>query len=124
VPLGAAPVEVQADPALRQQPRREVPPARCLRVADCLDGEAVLGEPLRRRRVQGGELVGRAAAQLEGEEVREQLVVTKARALRIDGDDERARALELVEDPCAGGVAGEAIGQRTGDPLEDRRAQQ
>jgi len=57
VAVGAAPVEVQADPALRQQPGREVAPARCLRVADCLDGEAVLGEPLRRRRVQGGEVV-------------------------------------------------------------------
>ncbi len=122
--IGALAVEVQAEPVVRQQARGEAPPPRRLRVTDRLDDEAVLGEPLSRSGVQGRQLIGRRAAQFERQQIAEELVVAEGRALRVDRRHECAGLLELVEDARAAGVAGQPVGQRPGDLLQDRSAQQ
>ena len=85
---------------------------------------AVCGEPLCRGGVQGRQIIGRRAAQLERQQIAEELVVAVGRALWVDCGHERAGPLEVGEDAPGVCAAGEPIGQPPGDLLQDRCAKQ
>ena len=74
--------------------------------------------------VQVGNLVGCGSSELEAQEVREQLVVAKPSALRIERDDESVGVLELEQEPLAAGSTGEQVCKLTVDPVQQRCSKQ
>jgi hypothetical protein len=84
----------------------------------------VLLEPLRRRAPQRPDDPGLRSAQLEAQQVGEQVVVAEPGPSGVDGRDERVGALEALQDPLGARCAGEDVGERAADPIEHRRAQQ
>ena len=84
----------------------------------------VFGQPLGGDRVQAGQLLRGGASQLEREQVREQVVVAKPRSLRVQRHHERARVLQLAQDPLRPRAPGQPVGQRTAHPLQYRGPQQ
>ena len=78
------PVERQAERMIGKQSCRIGPVARRLGVPDAVDNLPVLDKPLRGAQVQSRHLRGQRPTQLKPEEIREQVVVTKPRALRIE----------------------------------------
>ena len=107
-----------------EQPGRVGPVARRLGVPDGVDHLAMLGEPRGGPPVQRRHLFGQRPAQLQPQEIREQVVVAKPRALGVERDDERVRVLELQQDPFRARAAGQQIGQLAVDPIEQGGAQQ
>ena len=92
-------VEDQADVAVGKQARR-VRPVRCrLRVPDRLGRMPVLLVPASCHAVQRVDAGGVGAAQLEPQEVGEQMVVAKPGAVGVERGDERVCLLEVEQDP-------------------------
>ena len=52
------------------------------------------------------------------------MVIAKPRTARVERDDERVRAFELLKNALGTRASGEQIGERPVDPLEDRRPEQ
>ena len=119
-----AAVESDAEAVLPDEIPGEPPVRGGLRMLDRVDHVAVLGVPLGRGAMQLGDGIGLAAPQLEEQEIREQRVVAEPGPLRVDRDDERVRVLQLEERPLRPARAGQAVGERAADPLQDRRAEQ
>ncbi len=117
-------VERKAETVVGQQTARVPPVAAGLGVTDRVDGVPMLGEPVGGDPVQIADGIGLAAAKLEEQEIREQLVVAEPRPLRVDRYDERVRVLQLEERPLRPARFGEAVGERAADPPQDRGAEQ
>ena len=117
-------VERQAERMVGQQPGRVGPVARRLGVPDGLDHLAVLVEPPGGPQVQRRHLLGQRPAQLQPEEIREQVVVAKPGPFGVQGHDKRVRVLELQQDPFRARAAGQQVGQFAVDPVEQRGAQE
>ena len=118
------PVEGQAERMVGEQPGRIMPVAGRLGVPDGLDHVAVLREPPGGPPVQRRHVLGQRPAQLQPEQVREQVVVAEPGPLGVQGHDERVRVLELEQDPFRAGTAGQEVGQLPVDPVEQRGAQE
>ena len=117
-------IENQADVAVGKHARR-VPPVRCrLRVPDRLGRMPMLLMPASCHAVQRVDAGGVGAAQLEPQEVGEQMVVAKPGAVRVERGDERVCLLEVEQDPLRARAAGHRVGQAPRDPVEDRGPQQ
>ena len=68
---------------------------------------------------------GRAAPpQFQLQQIGEQLMVAEPGPPRVQRDDERARLLELLQDPLAARVPGQQVGQLAIDPFQYRGPQQ
>ena len=85
---------------------------------------SVLGVPAGGEPVQPRDLVRRLAAQLEPQQVGEQVVVAEPGARHVHRDDERVGLLELVQQPRPVAASGQEVGERAVDALEDAGAQQ
>ena len=82
---------------VREQPRRIEPVPGRERVSDALDGVPVVSEPLGCLAVEVRDLVGRPSAEFEAQEIRQQLVVAKPGALRVERHDERVGVLQFEQ---------------------------
>src|SRR5450432_622686 len=71
--------------------------AGCHHVPYAFDDFASGGEPQGCAAVEVGNLVGQRSAQLQAQEVREELVVPKPGPFRVEGDNECVRFLELKQ---------------------------
>ena len=107
-----------------EQPGRVRPVARRLGVPDGVDHLAMLGEPSGGPPVQRRHLFGPRPAQLQPQEIPEQVVVAKPRALGVERDHKRVRVLELQQDPLRARAAGQQVGQLTVDAIEQGGAQE
>ncbi len=107
-----------------EQPGGPLPVPRRLRVTDRLHREPVLREPPGRRLVQPGDLARRGAAQLQLQQVREQVMIADPGPRRVQRYHERVRLLQLLQHPLAPRAPGHRIGQRAGHPLQHRGPQQ
>ena len=92
-----------------QQPGRLGPVARRLRVPDGVDHLALQGEPSGGAPVQPRHFRGQRPAQLQPEQIREQVVVAKPRALGVQRFNERVRVLEFQQDPFRARAAGQHV---------------
>ena len=77
------PVQRQAERMISQQPGRVRPVARRLRMPDGLSDVAVLAEPLRSPPVQLRNLIRQRPAQLQPEQIPEQVVVAEPGPLGV-----------------------------------------
>ena len=118
------PVERQAERIVGEQPGRAGPVARRLGVPDGLDHLAVLDKPPGGPPVQRRHFFGQRPAQLQPQQIREQVVVAKPRALGVERHDKRVGVLQFQQDPFRARAAGQQIGQFTVDPVEHGGAQQ
>ena len=121
---GAQALEPEAEPVVRQQAAGQVPVLRGNRVPDPLQREAVRRVPAGRGGVQRGQFGRRAAAQLQLQELGEQLVIAEPGPPRIQRDDERVGLLELLQDPLAARTSGQQVGQFAVHPVQYRGPQQ
>src|SRR6266852_1361319 len=117
-------VEFEAEPVVGEQMSRKAPALGRLGVADRLNRIPMLRMPLGRRCVQRDQLVGFAAPQLELQQVREQAVVAKPRAPRIQRDHKRVGLLEILQDPLPAGASCQDVGERATDSLEHGSSEQ
>ena len=67
---------------------------------------------------------GEARRSSSCEQIGEQVVVAKPRPPHVERGDERARVLEALQDRFRTRAAGQRVGERAADALEDRRAQE
>jgi hypothetical protein len=74
--------------------------------------------------VQRGCFFGQPAAQLQPEQIREQVVVAEPGAFGVQRFDERVRVFEKQQDPFRARPAGQQVGQLAVDPFEQRGAQE
>jgi hypothetical protein len=74
--------------------------------------------------VQRRDFLGQRAAQLQPQEVAEQVVVAKPRALGVERHYKGVRVLQLQQDPFRAGAASQQIRELTVDPIEHTGAQQ
>ena len=107
----------------------EQAPGRCpvtgrLIVADGFDDVALLFVPGGRGAVQRGDRRRRDAPQFEAQQIGEQVVVAEPGPGGVECGDEGVLVFEPLEDRLGPRAAGERIGQRPADALEDRRAQE
>ena len=100
------------------------PIARRLRVPDRLHRVSVRLQPRRRGAMQRIDDLGGAAAELELQQVREQVVVAEPAPPGVERDDERVRVLEVLQDRLRAHAPGQGVGERTVDPLEHGGAQE
>lgn len=121
---GEPAIDVQPEPVVRQQPRRQAPVLGRLRVANRLDRMPVSGQPLGGDRVQAREFLRGGPSQLEREQVPKQVVVAKPGSLRIHSDHERARVLEPGKNPVGARAPRQPVSERSADPLQQRGSQQ
>jgi hypothetical protein len=118
-------VQQQAEPVLHEEVAGVAPVASRLRVPDRLGRGAVRRMPTRRRDMQRLDLLGgHFPAQLHPQEVGEQGVAAEPRTAGVDREDERVRVLELVQGTFGARLAGDQLGERAVDPLEDAGAEQ
>src|SRR6185312_451176 len=80
---------------------------------------AVVKEPIGRPSMQGRYLVGHRPAQLEPQEVGEELVETEPGAPGIQRDDEGIGVLELQQDALGARLPAEQVGQLPVHPIEE-----
>ena len=76
------------------------------------------GEP-----VQGRQFFGEPPAQLEAEQVSEEVVIPEPGPGRVERDDKRIGVFEVEEDAFGAGVASQQIRQLAVDPVEQGGAQ-
>ena len=67
---------------------------------------------------------GQRPAQLQPQQIREQVMVTEPRALSVERHHERVRVLQVQQDPFRARLAGQQIGQLAADAIEQGGAQQ
>ena len=121
----AAAVHRQREVVVHEQARGRCPLTGCLMVADGFDDVAArCFVPGGRGAVQRRDRRRRDAPQLEAQQIGEQVVVAEPGAGGVERGDERVLVFEPLEDRLGSGAAGERIGQRAADALEDRRAQE
>ena len=115
------PVERQAERMVGEQPGRLRPVARRLGVPDGLGHLAVLGEPSGGAPVQRGYFFGQPPAQLQPEQIGEQVVVAEPGPPGVQRFDERVRVFETQQDLFRARPAGQQVGQLAVDPVEQAR---
>jgi len=93
-------------------------------VPDGVDNLAMFGEPGSGQPVQRRHFLGQRPAQLQPEQVPEEVVVAKPRSLGIERHDERVGVLELEQDAFRPRVAGQQVSELTVDAIEQTGAQQ
>ena len=118
------PVEGQAERMVGQQPGRISPAARRLRMPDGVDHLALPDIPLCGPPVQFRYLVGQRPAQLQPQEICQQVVVAEPGTLGVQRFDERVGVLEVEQDPFRARPTGQQIGQFAVDPVEQRGTQE
>jgi hypothetical protein len=74
--------------------------------------------------VQRGHFFGQRPAQLQPEQIREQVVVAEPGTLGVERYDKRVRVFQRQQDPFRARAAGQQISQFTVDAIEHRGAQQ
>ena len=107
-----------------EQPGRLRPVARRLRVPDGLDHLALLDQPVSGPPVQPRHVPGQRPAQLQPEQIPEQVVVAEPGALGVQRFDERVRVLEFQKDPFRARAAGQQVCQLAVDPVEQGGTQE
>ena len=107
-----------------EQPGRIGPVARRLGVPDGVDHLALPDEPSGGPPVQRRYFFGQRPAQLQPQQIREQVVVAEPGPLGVERYDERVRVLEVQQDPFRARAAGQQVGQLAVDPVEQGGAQQ
>ena len=117
-------VEREAEAVVGDQSGGMRPVRGSLRVPDRVGHQPVLLQPRGCAPVQLGYDARFGAAQLETQQVGEELVIAEPRPLGVDGDHEGVRLLELEQDPLGPGGVDEDVGEGSGHPLQDRGAQQ
>ena len=117
-------VHRQRQVVVHEQARSRCPVTGCLVVADGFDDVALLFMPGGRGAVQRRDRLGRDAPQFEAQQIGEQVVVAKPATGGVERGDEGVLVFEPLEDRLGPRAAGEHIGQRAADALEDRRAQE
>ena len=120
----AAPVHRQREVVVHEQARSRCPLTGCLIVADGFDDVAPLFVPGGRGAVQRRDRRRRDAPQFEAQQIGEQVVVAKPGTGGVERGDERVLVFEPLQGRLGSGAAGECIGQRAADALENRRAQE
>ena len=88
-------------------------------MADRLEHVAVGDVPLGGGEVKLGHVLRARAAELQPQEIGQQMVVAERRPRRIDRHDEGVLVLEPEQDPFGPGGAEEVVCQRPGDVVED-----
>ena len=111
----------QREVVVHEQARGRRPVPGCLVVPDGLGHVAVLLVPRGRGAVQRRDRRRRRAPQLQAQQIGEQVVVAEPGPGGVERGDERVLVLELLEDRLGSGAAGEGVGERAADALEDRR---
>ena len=114
----------QREVVVHEQAPGRRPITGCLIVADGLGHVSVHLVPGGRRAVQRRDGRRRHAPQLQAQQIGEQAVVAKPGPGGVECGDEGVLVLEPLEDRLGPGAAGEGIGQRPADALEDRGAQE
>ena len=104
VDRGSLPVERERQAVLREEAARVVPRLGSLGVADRLEHVAMGDVPLGGGEEKPGHVLGARAAELQPQEIGQQMVVAERRPRRIDRDDEDVLVLEREEDPFGPGV--------------------
>ena len=117
-------IEREAERMVGEQPGRGGPVARLLGMPDGVGHLAMPDEPLGGLPVQRRHVFGPPPAQLQPEQIREQVVVAEPRALRVERYDERVRVFEFQQDPFRARAAGQQIGQFAIDTIEQAGAHQ
>jgi hypothetical protein len=84
----------------------------------------VPGEPPGGGPVQPGDLLRFGPAQLQLQQVSEQVVVAEPRPPGVQRDHERVRGLQVRQHSLPAAIAGQQVGQLAVDPVHDRGAQQ
>ena len=118
------PVQGQAERMVCEQPRRAGPVTRGLSMPDGVSDLAVPDQPLRGEPVQGRQFFGEPAAQLQAEQVSEEVVIPEPGPGRIERYDKRVGVFEIEEDTFGAGVTSQQIRQLTVDPVEQGSAQE
>jgi hypothetical protein len=93
-------------------------------VPDGVGNLAMLDKPLRGPPVQPRHLCGQRPAQLQPQQIPEQVVVAKPRAPGVQRHDKRVRVFQCQQDPFRARAAGQQIRQLTVDPAEQGSTQQ
>ena len=114
----------QREVVVHQQAPGRHPVTGRLIVADGFDDVALLFVPGGRGAVQRRDRRRRDAPQFEAQQIREQVVVAEPRTGGVERGDEGVLVFEPLEDRLGPHGAGERIGERAADALEDRRAQE
>jgi len=84
----------------------------------------VTGEPAGGGLVQRGNLIRRGAAQLEVQQLREQVVVAEPGPALVQRDYEGVGVFQVLQRPFPAAFPGQQIGQLTVDPIQHARAEQ
>ena len=114
----------QREVVVHEQARSRCPVTGRLIVADGFDDVALLFVPGGRGAVQRRDRRRRDAPQFEAQQIGEQVVVAEPRTGGVERGDEGVLVFEPLEDRLGPRAAGEHIGERAADALEDRRAQE
>jgi hypothetical protein len=118
------PVEGQGERMVGEQPGGVGPVARRLRVPDSVDHLALPDKPLSGPPVQHRYFRRQRPAQLQPQEIRQQVVVAEPGALGVQRFDERVGVLEVQQDPFRARPTGQQIGQLAVDLVEQRGTQE
>ena len=109
---------------LREEAARVVPRLGSLGVADRLEHVAMGDVPLGGGEMKLGDVLGARAAELQPQEIGQQLVVAERRPRRVDRDDEHVVVLEREKEALRPGGADEMVRQGPRNVVEDRRPQE
>ena len=109
---------------LGKKPCRVRPVLSRLSVADRIHDVAVLAVPRGRRSMQFRDGASIRAAQLQPQQVTEELVAAEPRTVGVERDDECVLLLERVEDALRTRAAEKGIGQRPVHAVKDGSPQQ
>ena len=93
------PVERQTEQVVCEQRRRVRPVASREQVSHGLDGLAVVREPPGGPTMEVRNLIGQPSAELQAQEIRQEMVVAKPGALGVQRHDERVGVLQLQQRP-------------------------
>ena len=96
---------------LREEAARVVPRLGSHRMADRLEHVAMGDVPLGGGEVKLGHVLGARAAELQAQEIGQQLVVAERRPRRVDRDDEHVVVLEREKDAFGPGGTEEVVRQ-------------
>ena len=121
---GRPAIKDKAEPVIGQDTDGQAPVTGGLGVPDRFRGEAVRGQPVRGGGVQHRKLIRLGRLQLQLQQVGEQPVVAEPGPGRVQRDHERARLLQLLQNPSSAGATAQQVGELAVDPLENRCTQQ